>query len=327
MRLLRAGRSRALRTGALCACGVLALSACSGTADDDDSLGGDGTVQVVASFYPLVYLTERVGADLVEVVDLTPSAADPHHLELAPVDIATMDAADMLLYLDGFQPAVDDAVDELTGPVSLDVAGPAQVQDTSDSVRGAASSDHDDSDAAGEYDHAHGPDDPHFWLDTNRFADVADAIAEELTTLAPDHGEEFQNNAQALRADLEALDDDFEETLPECDQNIMVVSHTAFGYLAQRYHLEQVGISGLDPEAEPSPARLAEIRQVVQAEDIDTIYTEALASPQVTQVLAEELDLEVDVLDPIEGLVDPDQDYLSLMEQNLAALSTGLGCR
>ncbi|HLS16105.1 MAG TPA: zinc ABC transporter substrate-binding protein, partial [Beutenbergiaceae bacterium] len=97
----------------------------------------------MASFYPLVYLAETVGSGLVEVIDLTPGGADPHHLELAPVDIATMDAADMLLYLDGFQPAVDDAVGEITGPVSLDVAGPAQVQDTSDSVRGAAGSEDD----------------------------------------------------------------------------------------------------------------------------------------------------------------------------------------
>src|SRR5690625_1173564 len=104
MTLPAPGRLHALRTGALCACGALALSACSPTADDDSSSGNE-TVQVVASFYPLVYLAETVGSDLVEVIDLTPGGADPHHLELAPVDIATMDAADMLLYLDGFQPA------------------------------------------------------------------------------------------------------------------------------------------------------------------------------------------------------------------------------
>ena len=100
--------------------------------------------------------------------------------------------------------------------------------------------------------------------------------------------------------------------------------------LADRYALEQVGISQLDPEAEPSPARLREIGDVVKENGVTTLYSETLVSPKVTETLASDLGVRTAVLDPLEGLSEDataaGDDYVSVMQANLKALEEGLVC-
>ena len=129
-----------------------------------------------------------------------------------------------------------------------------------------------------------------------------------------------------LTADLTELDDAYAAGLADCERRVVVTSHEAFGYLTRAYDLEQVGISGLDPEAEPSPARLREIGDVVRAEGVTTLYTESLVNPKVAETLAGDLGVGTAVLDPVESQADPDADYRAVMEQNLEALRAGLAC-
>ena len=108
----------------------------------------------------------------------------------------------------------------------------------------------------------------------------------------------------------------------------MVTAHDAFGYVAARYGLEVVPISGIDPTQEPSPGQQAEIADIVDAEGITTVFTEELVSPAVTESIADETGATTATLSPIEGLSDDtsDQDYLSLMRANLNALEEANGC-
>jgi zinc transport system substrate-binding protein len=101
-----------------------------------------------------------------------------------------------------------------------------------------------------------------------------------------------------------------------------------FGYLAQRYHLIQIAISGLNPDTEPSPARIAEVQRLATEHGLTTIFSETLTSPAVAQAIAGDLGLVTDVLDPIEGITDQSRghDYLSVMSANLAALRKAGGC-
>lgn len=323
----------------------LLLAACSTAGaptdggQDDAAGGGNGdhaNLSVVTAFYPLHFLAEQVGAELVEAQDLTPSGADPHDLELSPVDVALMERADVVVYLSGFQPAVDAAVEQIAGPVSLDLAEVVDLQDTSATVRSDGDDhghhQHDDGHSDGDHgdddhgDHSHGPLDPHFWLDAERMSAAAEALAEALGQAAPADTDTFDAGSTQVRADLEDLDRRYQDTLAHCADEVMLVSHLAFGYLAQRYDLAQVGIAGLDPQVEPSPARLAEIRRVVEAENVSTIFVDPLASAQVSDALADELDLQVRTLDSLENLHTPDSDYLQVMSANLDALAHGLGC-
>jgi zinc transport system substrate-binding protein len=182
-------------------------------------------------------------------------------------------------------------------------------------------------------DDAHGDDadegvDPHFWLDPTKLAAVAEDTADRLAELDPEGEEEFRDNATALVSDLEALDQEMTSGLSTCETRTMVVSHEAYGYLAARYDLEQVGIASLTPDDEPSAAQMAELVTFVRDNDIRTVYYETLVSPAVAETIAAEAGVETAVLDPIEGLTDESQgaDYLEVMRANLANLRAGQPC-
>ncbi len=279
---------------------VLAAAATTGCLGSGGSARAQDGPQVVTSFYPLQFVTERIAGDAVTVHNLTKPGAEPHDLELTPRDVAGLADADLVVYLAGFQPAVDTAVAEQAS-TSYDVARAA------------------DLDAK----------DPHFWLDPVRLADVAGTLADRLATLSPDDAASFRRNASTLRADLMALDADYATGLADCASTDLVTSHAAFGYLAQRYGLTQRGITGLRPEDEPSPGALAEIADFVTAHDVRTIYSETLVSPAVAKTLARETGVRTAVLDPIEGLDDASDgsDYLAVMRNNLATLRDGQVCR
>src|SRR3954452_21970480 len=89
---------------------ALVLGGCA--AFTDDTVGLDNGVQVAAAFYPLEYVAERVGGERVEVSDLTAPGGEPHDVELSVRETAEVARADLVVFERGFQPAVDDAVDE-----------------------------------------------------------------------------------------------------------------------------------------------------------------------------------------------------------------------
>ena len=290
------------------------LSGCAGSAGADD-----GTVDVLASFYPLQFVAEQVGGDRVDVRSLTPPGAEPHDVELSPAQVARVDAADLVLYLSGFQAAVDDAIAQTSPAHVVDAA-------TSTTLMAPAEEHHEDESAEEHEEHEHGDADPHFWLDPSRLPAVVEDVTATLTEIDPDGADTFAANAAALTQRFEDLDAAYAAGLAQCESRTFVTSHEAFSYLADRYDLEQVGISGIDPEAEPSPARLAAVEKIVRDQDVSTIFFEALVSPKVAQTLADDLGITSAVLDPIEGLADPDTDYFSIAEANLDALRMALSC-
>jgi zinc transport system substrate-binding protein len=334
------------RRAALAVTVLLAATATSGcTAFGDD--GGDGTsdgLQVAAAFYPLQFVTERVAGGHAEVTNLTKPGAEPHDLELTIRENATIAQADLVVVEHDFQPAVDDAVEQnATGEV-LDAAEVVGLQPFADHGDEHAEDEHaedehaDDEHADDEHaeDEGHHEDDghdhdgeldPHFWLDPVRVATLADAVADALADLDPDHADDYAANAAALRADLEDLDRAYAEGLASCERDTIVVSHDAFGYLG-KYGLEVAPVAGLSPDAEPTAAVLADLQDLIREDGITTVFSEQLASPKFTESLARDTGVGTAVLDPIEGLTsaDDDADYLSIMRDNLAALSDANGC-
>lgn len=329
---------------------ALTLSACStggGSADSGSQDGGDNRettdaggvggeqLTVVASFYPLEYVVERVAGEHVEVVTLTSPGVDPHDLELSPGDVATVKEADLLVYSSGLQTAVDDAVDSQAADHAFDVneaadlvatggAGDEEEADHHDE----AGDTHEDDPHAEEDGHDHGDEDPHFWLDTERYGAVTTAVADRLATLDPANAATYQANADALIAELTALDEDFATGLADCERREVVTTHEAFGYLTDKYDLEQMAITGLSPESEPTPARLAEITELVREHAVTTVYSEVLLGPAIAETIATETGATVLLLDPVEGITEASagSDYVEVMRANLEALRAGQGC-
>lgn len=299
---------------------VLALAASGCSAFDEGGPSTDDGVTVAAAFYPLAYVAERVAGDHADVDLLTQPGTEPHDLELNVGETAKISSADLVVFEQDFQPAVDEAVEQNAEGVALDAA------DVVDLV--AADESHEEhSEHEGEEEHDHGDADPHFWQDPLRVADLGDALAEELAEIDPDHAEDYQANAAALRSDLEELDSQFTSGLADCERDAVVVSHDAFGYL-EKYDLHVDSLVGLSPDAEPSPAVVAELQELIRGEGITTVFSEPL-EPDLVAGLASDLDLITATLDPIEGLRDEtsDEDYLSLMQSNLDALREANGCR
>lgn len=313
--------SNSFRRGAV-ALGIAVLTittGCSAPAGDDDS-----ATSIVVGAYPFEFVATRVAGDHATVTNLLAPGSDGHDLELSPQQVAAVSNADLVLYQSGYQAALDEAVEQQS---------PANVLDTASflTLRTAAEDDdHDADDADDDHDaDEHGSYDPHVWLDPTNVAEIADHTAQLLSQLQPENADAFTANAQQLRSELTSLDADFASGLANCRTNTFITSHTAFGYLAARYGLDQVGISGLSPEEEPSPARIAQVQQIATERDVTTIFYETAVSPKVSQAIASDLGLATDVLDPIETLSSDSRgsDYIEVMNSNLDSLRKANGCQ
>ncbi len=275
----------------------LSMAACGKFGND----GNDGQVAVVASFYPLAEVARQVGGDGVQVTDLTPPGAEPHDLELSSDQVDALEDAEVVLYLGGgFQPAVD-AVVERSGGVAVDVLSEVSVGD-----------------------------DPHVWLDPGLMAHVVDVTQAALSSAAPAEADAFAANADAYREQLTALDAEYRAGLASCQRRVLVTAHDAFGRLASRYNLTVEPISGMSPEAEPDPRRVAELVDLVRRQGATTVFTETLMPPDVAETLAREAGVRTAVLDPVEGLSEDrrsrGESYVTVMQQNLKTLREALGC-
>lgn len=251
---------------------------------------------VVASFYPLAFAAVQVGGEAVSVENLTPPGAEPHDLEVSPSDVSKIKSADLVLLLGhGFQPQLEDAAG--SGPEVVALLDTPALD-------------------------LHPDGDPHVWLDPIRYMKIVDRIGVVLRRPAA---------VSRLVARLRKLDNDYRRGLADCARRDIVTSHEAFAYLAERYGLNQIAVTGLNPEAEPTPQGLQQTVDVVRASDATTVYFERLVSPRLAETVARETGTKTAVLDPIEGITDTERkqgaDYFTLMRANLRALQAGLGCR
>lgn len=281
---------------------ALASACTSGTAPS-------GRTSVLAAAYPFAWAAQQVGGPDVVVTDLVKAGVEPHDIELSPRQVGAFQSAGVVVYLHGFQAAVDRATSEAPKQALLDLTSAVDVQPPDSALTEAT--------ATGV--------DPHVWLDPTRMRAIVDAIAAKLVARDPAHAASYTSRAATTDAALTALDATLRSSLQSCARKDIVTSHTAFAYLARRYGLHQVGIAGLSPEGEPAPGRLAQVAQFAKKEHVTTIFFESLVDPKLAQTVASEVGAHTAVLDPVEGVKKGD-DYLSVMRRNAAELHSALGC-
>ncbi|GAA2477117.1 metal ABC transporter substrate-binding protein [Streptomyces gobitricini] len=316
------------------ALGLVTLSACGGSSGSAASAPAkeDGKLDVVASFYPMQFLAERIGGDRVSVTTLTKPGVEPHDLELKPKQIGELGEADYILYLKGIQPAVDDAIKQAGVKNTVDAATLTELEEHGTATDGHAH----EGEEPGHDEHGHeehgGEEagaDPHIWLDPLKYAEVAKGVGASLEKADPDNAAAYKKNTAELVRKLDALHAKFEQGLKNTSTKTFITTHSAFGYLAERYGLDQEGISGMDPESEPSPARVKELQDTARKDNVTTVFFETLASDKTAKTLARDTGLKTDVLDPLEGITERSKgaDYIEVMEANLAALQKALGAK
>jgi zinc transport system substrate-binding protein len=287
-------------------------------------------ISVVASFYPLYEFARRVGGEGADVRNLTPSGAGAHDYEPTAQDVIALQSARLVVYNGaGFEPWIDRLLPTL--PASVEAV---RATEGLPLVKGEAEHDHGHGhgkkDSADRSKEAEGLD-PHVWLDPVLAQQIVDTIAAAFARVDPDRAAAYEANAAALKADLADLDRRYRETLATCKKRNFITSHAAFGYLASRYGLRMIPISGLSPEVEPSPARLRAVVREARAHRVRVIYFETLVSPRVAETIAREVGAKTAVLNPVEGLTPDEQSrgatYFTVMDENLRSLAEGLDCR
>ena len=353
-RIVALGAALVLAAG-MSACSAL-KSESSSSASAPHTIAPGKTLTVSTSFYPIQYLAEAIGGPLVKVSTVTPSNVEPHDFELSGKETAELSKADLIAYVPGFQPSLDKAVKEVgSGPTVVDLSKPANLvhhegveeehehsEEASDGATDAASAvatataqstedGHDDHGHA-EHSHAEGGEDhdgdldPHFWLDPQRMIKVAETLESSFAQVDPANANDYKAGLDKLKTALTNLDTQYTKGLSSCQHKTFITSHAAFGYLADRYKLTQASISGIDPETEPSPAEMANIKSVVQSTGVKTIFTEELVSDAPAKAIAAETGAETSVLSPLESK--PERgDYTDAMTSNLERLKGALVCQ
>ena len=351
-RIVALGAALVLAAG-MSACSAL-KSESSSSASAPHTIAPGKTLTVSTSFYPIQYLAEAIGGPLVKVSTVTPSNVEPHDFELSGKETAELGKADLIAYVPGFQPSLDKAVKEVgSGPTVVDLSKPANLvhhegveeehehseeasagaTDAASAVATAQSSEagHDDhghaehSQAEGGEDHD-GDLDPHFWLDPDRMIKVAEALEASFAKIDPANANDYKAGLDKLKTALTNLDNQYKQGLTSCQHKTFITSHAAFGYMAERYGLTQASISGIDPETEPSPAEMANIKSVVEKTGVKTIFTEELVSDAPAKAIAAETDAKTSVLSPLESK--PERgDYTDAMTANLERLKSAMVCK
>jgi zinc transport system substrate-binding protein len=298
----------------------LTMIGCAASGDGAADSTRPGLVQIATAAYPFQFIAERVAGAHGVVSNLTKPGAEPHDLELTPRQVASIASADLVIYERGFQPVVDEAVAQSENPHVLDTTTVVPLKVHDDQERS-----HD----GHEHQPAQPGPDPHVWLNPLNVTAIADSVADRLAAIDPIRAGAYRANARRLDRQLTDLDSRFRAGLESCERREFITTHAAFGYLADRYGLTQIPISGLSPDAEASPARIVEVHQEAQAHGITTIFFETLVSPAVAEAVAGDLGLVTDVLDPVEGITAESRgtDYLTVMAANLAALRKANSCR
>ena len=329
------------RTFAAAAAAALSLSACSTSVQSDsgrtDSATATGAkeLSVIAEVYPLAWIAQQVGGEQVNVQQLVPSGASPHDLELSAQQVEKIGNAQLVLYVKSLASAVDKAVETGKPGGSIDLAQllptrPGVPHEHHDHHGHHEEADHDHHEEAGheeaEHEHAAGGIDPHLWLDVSQMPKVVQATVQALSKADPAHKTEYQKRGQEVSTKLQNIAAEYETGLKNCQVHTLVTTHPAFGYITDRYHLTQVGISGIDEDTEPSPARLKEIAELTKNSGATTIFFADTSNPKIAQVLAGDLGLKTQVIYTMAS-TPQGKDYLQMQKDNLQALRSGLGCQ
>lgn len=280
--------------------------------------------QVVAAIYPLAFVAERVAGSYADVTTLVPPGVEPHEYELTAAQIASLSTADIVIYQLGISPALDAAIEQ-NPPKSLVETGSLVAllpADPEEEPGWGEGTDNPSNPLDGGFD-------PHTWLNPSNMSIFATVFADKLVAADPIHKQEIGGAAETLQRELSQLSQEFRTGLTTCERREFVTSHAAFAYLAIAYDLKQIAIAGISPEDEPSPAQLAEVATLASQAGITTVFYESLVSPEYANMLATELGLKTDVLDPLESITDESlgADYLAVMRSNLEALKAANGCR
>jgi len=270
-------------------------------------------ISVTTSIYPLYYFTSKIAGDKAEVKNIIPAGAEPHGYEPTAQEIARIETSDLLVLNGGpievWASKVKKQLEK--SHVKILTTGETLINLTLEKEGKTIA-------------------DPHIWLSPFLAIKQTELISKALIDIDPENRQFYEKNQKKLAENISQLNNKYEKELKNCEHNIIITSHTAFGYLAKDYGLKQIALSGISPEEEPTAKQLAQISDLVKKEGIDYVFFETLVSPKLSNTIANEAGIRTLVLNPAGGISEQEikqgKDYMSIMNDNLNNLKTALKC-
>ena len=318
---------------------LLILSACNNTETSSNvEQPDDNKLTIMTSIYPLYDFASKIARDRAEVINLVPAGAEPHDFEPTPKDMATLSKADLFIYNGGgYETWIEDVLSSIDQP-DLSILNVSENLEllTLEETGGEDNHDSHGEEANLEEETNHVEEevhaeefDPHVWIDPVRAKQMAEMIKEELIKVDEAGKDIYEKNFNELASEFDTLHSEYETALNNPSKKEVIVSHAAFGYLTNRYGLEQISISGITPSDEPSPKELQEIIQFSKDNEVKYILFETLVSPKVAETVQEKIGAKALTLNPLEGLTQQElkegKDYFSVMRENLESLKLATG--
>lgn len=255
---------------------------------------------IYTSFYPVYEFTKRIVGDKYKVENITPIGVEPHDFEISAKQVANLYDCKALfingLGIEHWYGSVSKEISDKTLVVSKDV--PTRTED--------------------------GIVDPHIWLNPLYAIMEMENIASYMIAVDPENKEYYENNFHLASHEFVELDIEIIAKATSFTNKNILVNHAAFGYLCDKYELNQIAVTGLNPEQEPGPQTIQEIIEKVEQYNINTIFTEELASTKVSEAIAKQCNIKTDTLNPLEGLtkeqIDNGDNYITVMRDNIERL-------
>jgi len=272
-------------------------------------------IKIVTTFYPVYEFTKNVAKENADIKLLIPSSIEPHEWEPTPKDVGAIQNADLFIYnspyMETWVPNIEKSLHNKKSSFIEASSGISLIKGQENEEEHSTNNNSEQMD-------------PHVWLSPVLAQKEVQNITKALINIDPAHKAEYKKNSDNYIKRLQALDEQYRTTLMNMKNKEIITQHAAFGYLTKQYGLVQVPIAGLSPSNEPSPSRLADLKQFAKSHDINTIFFEEVASPKVANTLANEIGAKTAVLNTLEGLSEDEQkqgiDYISVMENNLKIL-------
>ena len=261
------------------------------------------SLKIYTTFYPIYDFTKKIVGDDVQVENLIPAGVEPHDFELSPKQAAKIYDGDIFIFLgESMEPWAKKMAQDLDKKgVTVIEAGKGLIEN----------------------------DDPHIWLDPVLAGKMAINIYKGLVYVDEEHEPDYNKNITALTRKLDELDKSLSQIASGSMRKDIVTSHGFLGYVARRYGFNQMAITGLSPQEEPSTKKMAELIKFCTDKDIKYIFTEPGENSKLTETLARDTGAKILELNPLGTLrtdeIKAGEDYFSIMEKNLEALKTALG--
>ncbi|NME82707.1 zinc ABC transporter substrate-binding protein [Clostridium sp. SM-530-WT-3G] len=269
-----------------------------GNSNSDSPSAGkteEGKLKVTVSMYPLKEYTEAIAKDKVEVTCMVPENVEPHDYDPKSKDLVDLTKSDIFVYNGLGMETWLDKVNEITKDskmIKVDSSNGVEVRKQDNIV------------------------DPHIWLSLKNAEIQSENIKNALVEADSENKDYYEENYEKFKNKLEDLYNEYKPKFDALQQKNFITGHAAFGYLCRDFDLTQRSVENLFGEGEPTPGQLKELVDFCKENNIKTIFSEALASPKVSETLANEVGAEVVPIYTLESKED-DRDYIEAMRYDL----------